>query len=153
MQYFTAFYEAQLSLSVQQQSYIASCPNKTLSLLIISDGAVTSSNLYDNIGPTFELQPPIRLDFTNNVGGRLDCTGKGIPTPNVEWFDGDNNLVSTIPNVSLSNYYWLLGIIWDYRFGDYKGLGLLTEVDTGGKRVNPLMKSLRCLRREQIKTF
>lgn len=119
--FFKSFFIVKIFTSqcLLQHSNRTRCLTKTLLKLIISGGAVTSSNLYDNIGPTFELQPPIRLDFTNNVGGRLDCTAKGIPTPNVEWFDGDNNLVSTIQNVSLSNYYyWLLRIILDLGFWD-----------------------------------
>lgn len=60
---------------------------------------VLTTNLYDNIGPTFNIQPPIRLDFTNNLGGRLDCTAKGIPSPNIEWFDNENSPVSSIQNV------------------------------------------------------
>lgn len=61
---------------------------------------INATSLNDNVGPTFEIEPPIRLDFTNNIGGRLDCVAKGIPHPNVEWFDADNNPVSTIQNVS-----------------------------------------------------
>lgn len=67
-------------------------------LYSISD-VVLTTNLYDNIGPTFNIQPPIRLDFTNNLGGRLDCTAKGIPLPNIEWFDNENSPVSSIQNV------------------------------------------------------
>lgn len=59
-----------------------------------------TSNSYDNIGPTFDFEQPTRLDFTNNIGGRLDCVARGVPTPNTEWFDNENNPVSSIQNVS-----------------------------------------------------
>lgn len=60
---------------------------------------VLTTNSYDNIGPTFDFEPPTRLDFTNNIGGRLDCVARGIPTPNIEWFDNENNPVSSLQNV------------------------------------------------------
>ncbi|KAL7034690.1 hypothetical protein ACKWTF_008060 [Chironomus riparius] len=54
---------------------------------------------YDNIGPTFSLEPPTRFDFTNTLGSRLDCSASGIPTPNIEWFDNENNPVNSIANI------------------------------------------------------
>jgi hypothetical protein len=60
-----------------------------------------TSNSYDNIGPTFDFEQPTRLDFTNNIGGRLDCIARGVPTPNTEWFDNENNPVGSIQNVSV----------------------------------------------------
>ncbi|CRK99030.1 CLUMA_CG011985, isoform A [Clunio marinus] len=60
---------------------------------------VMTTNSYDNIGPTFDIEPPTRLDFTNNIGGRLDCVSRGIPTPNIEWFDNENNPVSSVQNI------------------------------------------------------
>uniref|UniRef100_A0A1B0DLE4 Uncharacterized protein n=1 Tax=Phlebotomus papatasi TaxID=29031 RepID=A0A1B0DLE4_PHLPP len=45
------------------------------------------------------IEPTHRLEFMNRAGSRLDCTASGNPTPNVEWLDQDNNLVTTIPKV------------------------------------------------------
>uniref|UniRef100_A0A1B0CC48 Ig-like domain-containing protein n=1 Tax=Lutzomyia longipalpis TaxID=7200 RepID=A0A1B0CC48_LUTLO len=50
-------------------------------------------------GPRFMIEPTHRLEFMNRAGSRLDCTASGNPTPNVEWLDQDNNLVTTIPKV------------------------------------------------------
>lgn len=66
-----------------------------------------TSNSYDNIGPTFDVEQPTRLDFTNNIGGRLDCVARGVPTPNTEWFDNENNPVSSIQNVSLNSMQFM----------------------------------------------
>ncbi|KAJ6641876.1 Down syndrome cell adhesion molecule-like protein Dscam2 [Pseudolycoriella hygida] len=57
---------------------------------------VASSNSFDTQGPTFTLEPPFRLEFTNTAGSRADCTVRGNPPPHVEWLDLDNNAVSTI---------------------------------------------------------
>lgn len=63
---------------------------------------VSSTTSYDNnIGPTFSLEPPPRFDFTHTLGARIDCIASGIPTPNIEWFDSENNPVNSISSVSL----------------------------------------------------
>lgn len=63
---------------------------------------VSSTTSYDNnIGPTFSLEPPSRFDFTHTLRARIDCIASGIPTPNVEWFDSENNPVNSISSVSL----------------------------------------------------
>lgn len=80
-----------------------------LSLIFKLDLVLTSTS-YDNIGPTFSLEPPPRFDFTHTLGARLDCVASGIPTPNIEWFDSENNPVNSISSVSsLGDWkYWKL---------------------------------------------
>ena len=36
-------------------------------------------------GPSFLMEPPPRLEFSNSSGGRLDCTATGLPQPTVTW--------------------------------------------------------------------
>lgn len=65
-----------------------------------------SASSFDAQGPTFAIEPPMRLEFTNNMGGRADCIAKANPSPNVEWYHMDNSIVTTIPKVfSIYNGY------------------------------------------------
>lgn len=64
-----------------------------------------ASNSFDTQGPTFTLEPPFRLEFTNTAGSRADCTARGNPPPHVEWIDLDNNAVTTIQSVSVHFLY------------------------------------------------
>nr|CAD7423172.1 unnamed protein product [Timema monikensis] len=57
--------------------------------------------LYDSQGPNFVSEPSSKVEFTNTSGGRIDCSAKGNPMPNVEWLGGDKLAVSTIPGIRL----------------------------------------------------
>lgn len=75
-----------------------------------------ASNSFDTQGPTFTLEPPFRLEFTNTAGSRADCTARGNPSPHVEWLDIDNNAVTTIQSVS----YFSTSIFPLYQFLTWK---------------------------------
>jgi len=49
--------------------------------------------------PSFLLQPPTRLEFSNSSGGRLDCSASGTPTPVVSWVSGDGSPVVDLGSV------------------------------------------------------
>lgn len=58
-------------------------------------------NSFDIQGPTFTIEPPHHLEFTNIVDNHVDCVAKGSPPPKIEWLHLDNTPVTTIPRVSL----------------------------------------------------
>uniref|UniRef100_A0A182FHC0 Ig-like domain-containing protein n=1 Tax=Anopheles albimanus TaxID=7167 RepID=A0A182FHC0_ANOAL len=62
--------------------------------------------LLDLQGPVFLSEPPYKVEFSNNSGGVIDCTGHGSPAPDVEWSVATTNheLVYTLPNGSLIFY-------------------------------------------------
>uniref|UniRef100_A0A4Y0BIQ2 Down syndrome cell adhesion molecule-like protein Dscam2 n=1 Tax=Anopheles funestus TaxID=62324 RepID=A0A4Y0BIQ2_ANOFN len=62
--------------------------------------------LLDLQGPVFLSEPPYKVEFSNNSGGLIDCTGHGSPPPDVEWSVATTNheLVYTLPNGSLIFY-------------------------------------------------
>lgn len=58
------------------------------------------ANPFDIQGPTFTIEPPHHLEFTNIVDNHVDCVAKGSPPPKIEWLHLDNTPVTTIPRVS-----------------------------------------------------
>jgi len=44
-------------------------------------------------GPSFLLEPPPRLEFSNSSGGWLDCSASGSPPPAVDWLSVDGSPV------------------------------------------------------------
>lgn len=58
-------------------------------------------NSFDIQGPTFTIEPPHHLEFTNIVDNHVDCVAKGSPPPKIEWLHLDNTPVTTIPRVSI----------------------------------------------------
>uniref|UniRef100_A0A182QPB0 Ig-like domain-containing protein n=1 Tax=Anopheles farauti TaxID=69004 RepID=A0A182QPB0_9DIPT len=62
--------------------------------------------LLDLQGPVFLSEPAYKVEFSNNSGGLIDCTGHGSPPPDVEWSVATTNheLVYTLPNGSLIFY-------------------------------------------------
>nr|CAD7426254.1 unnamed protein product [Timema monikensis] len=61
--------------------------------------------ILDGQGPLLMLEPPPRLEFSNNSGGRLDCSARGSPTPNLQWMMSDGSPASTVTGLryQLSN--------------------------------------------------
>lgn len=55
---------------------------------------------FDIQGPSFTIEPPHHLEFTNIVDNHVDCVAKGSPPPKIEWLHLDNTPVTTIPRVS-----------------------------------------------------
>lgn len=55
---------------------------------------------FDIQGPSFTIEPPHHLEFTNIIDNHIDCVAKGSPPPKIEWLHLDNTPVTTIPRVS-----------------------------------------------------
>lgn len=43
---------------------------------------------FDAKGPQFTHEPPTRLHFSNDTGGKIDCIAIGTPAPVIEWIVG-----------------------------------------------------------------
>ncbi|XP_050296010.1 cell adhesion molecule Dscam2 isoform X2 [Anthonomus grandis grandis] len=52
-------------------------------------------------GPIFVIEPPHRVEFGSQTGGRADCTGHGSPPPEIEWVLQDGTPVQQIPELRL----------------------------------------------------
>jgi hypothetical protein len=50
-------------------------------------------------GPSFLLEPPSRLEFSNSSGGWLDCSASGSPPPTVDWLSVDGSPVGDVHGV------------------------------------------------------
>ncbi|ETN64265.1 hypothetical protein AND_004010 [Anopheles darlingi] len=67
-----------------------------------SEGRMLRVILLDLQGPVFLSEPPYKVEFSNNSGGVIDCTGHGSPAPDVT--TTNHELVYTLPNGSLIFY-------------------------------------------------
>ncbi|XP_060519429.1 cell adhesion molecule Dscam2 isoform X3 [Cylas formicarius] len=52
-------------------------------------------------GPLFVVEPAHRVEFSNTSGGRVDCSGHGSPSPEIEWVGPDGAPVQQIPDLRL----------------------------------------------------
>ncbi|XP_050445648.1 cell adhesion molecule Dscam2 isoform X4 [Cataglyphis hispanica] len=50
-------------------------------------------------GPSFVLEPPSRIEFSNSSGAWLDCTASGSPSPNIDWSTADGHPVNDVSGV------------------------------------------------------
>ncbi|XP_057660096.1 cell adhesion molecule Dscam2 isoform X2 [Diorhabda carinulata] len=50
-------------------------------------------------GPSFVMEPPSRLEFSNSSGGWLDCSASGSPQPSIDWLSVDGTSVGDISGV------------------------------------------------------
>ncbi|XP_043495194.1 Down syndrome cell adhesion molecule-like protein Dscam2 isoform X2 [Polistes fuscatus] len=50
-------------------------------------------------GPSFLIEPPLRVEFSNSSGAWLDCTASGSPPPNIDWSTADGHPVNDVPTV------------------------------------------------------
>lgn len=64
-------------------------------------GCCVMADPFDIQGPSFTIEPPHHLEFTNIVDNHIDCVAKGSPPPKIEWLHLDNTAVTTIPRVSV----------------------------------------------------
>uniref|UniRef100_A0A1A9UKT0 Ig-like domain-containing protein n=1 Tax=Glossina austeni TaxID=7395 RepID=A0A1A9UKT0_GLOAU len=64
------------------------------------------ANGLDLQGPIFLHEPPHRVEFSNNSGGLIECSGHGSPPPEVEWtpVPPQQDMVFTLSNGSLMFY-------------------------------------------------
>lgn len=64
-----------------------------------------TGNVYADIyeshlrGPSFVMEPPSRLDFSNSSGGWLDCSATGTPHPTIDWISMDSTSVGDVSSV------------------------------------------------------
>ncbi|KAK8383761.1 hypothetical protein O3P69_015897 [Scylla paramamosain] len=47
-------------------------------------------------GPTFTIEPPRHLHFTNSSGAVVDCMAEGVPAPALFWTTGDGRRVEQV---------------------------------------------------------
>ncbi|XP_011264849.2 Down syndrome cell adhesion molecule-like protein Dscam2 isoform X4 [Camponotus floridanus] len=50
-------------------------------------------------GPSFVVEPPSRIEFSNSSGAWLDCTASGSPPPNIDWSTADGHPVNDVSGV------------------------------------------------------
>lgn len=50
-------------------------------------------------GPSFVMEPPSRVEFSNSSGAWLDCTATGSPPLNIDWSTADGHPVNDVPGV------------------------------------------------------
>lgn len=50
-------------------------------------------------GPSFLIEPPSRVEFSNSSGAWLDCAATGNPTPNIDWSTADGLPATDVPGV------------------------------------------------------
>ncbi|PSN52809.1 Down syndrome cell adhesion molecule-like protein Dscam2 [Blattella germanica] len=50
-------------------------------------------------GPSFLLEPPPKLEFSNSSGGWLDCSASGSPPPTIDWLSVDGSPVGDVHGV------------------------------------------------------
>ncbi|XP_066599034.1 cell adhesion molecule Dscam2 isoform X3 [Prorops nasuta] len=50
-------------------------------------------------GPSFIIEPPSRVEFSNSSGAWLDCTAAGSPAASIDWSTVDGHPVNDIPGV------------------------------------------------------
>ncbi|XP_035789911.1 Down syndrome cell adhesion molecule-like protein Dscam2 isoform X4 [Anopheles albimanus] len=50
-------------------------------------------------GPSFVMEPPSRLEFSNSSGGWLDCSASGSPQPTIDWLSVDGTSVGDVGGV------------------------------------------------------
>ncbi|KAK0181207.1 hypothetical protein PV327_003509 [Microctonus hyperodae] len=50
-------------------------------------------------GPSFLIEPPSRVEFSNSSGAWLDCAASGSPAPNIDWSTADGLPAGDVPGV------------------------------------------------------
>ncbi|XP_034940449.1 Down syndrome cell adhesion molecule-like protein Dscam2 isoform X4 [Chelonus insularis] len=50
-------------------------------------------------GPSFLIEPPSRIEFSNSSGAWLDCAASGSPAPNIDWSTADGLPAGDVPGV------------------------------------------------------
>ncbi|XP_044016886.1 Down syndrome cell adhesion molecule-like protein Dscam2 isoform X3 [Aphidius gifuensis] len=50
-------------------------------------------------GPSFIIEPPSRIEFSNSSGAWLDCAASGTPPPNIDWTTPDGHPIGDVPGV------------------------------------------------------
>ncbi|XP_045464515.1 Down syndrome cell adhesion molecule-like protein Dscam2 isoform X8 [Harmonia axyridis] len=50
-------------------------------------------------GPSFVMEPPPQLEFSNSSGGWLDCSASGSPQPSIDWLSVDGTSVGDVSGI------------------------------------------------------
>lgn len=50
-------------------------------------------------GPSFVMEPPAKLEFSNSSGGWLDCSASGSPQPTIDWLSVDGTSIGDVGGV------------------------------------------------------
>lgn len=50
-------------------------------------------------GPSFVMEPPARLEFSNSSGGWLDCSASGSPQPTIDWLSSDGTSIGDVNSI------------------------------------------------------
>lgn len=50
-------------------------------------------------GPSFVMEPPTKLEFSNSSGGWLDCSASGNPQPTIDWLSADGTSVGDVAGI------------------------------------------------------
>ncbi|GBM28964.1 Down syndrome cell adhesion molecule-like protein Dscam2 [Araneus ventricosus] len=50
-------------------------------------------------GPSFEYEPPPRVDFDNSTGAVVRCSAKGQPIPDIWWETKNGSAVREVPGI------------------------------------------------------
>ncbi|XP_070509703.1 cell adhesion molecule Dscam1 isoform X3 [Chironomus tepperi] len=58
---------------------------KAIALYLLFTYAIKDVALLDLQGPIFVHEPPHKIEFSNNTGGHIHCSGHANPYPEVEW--------------------------------------------------------------------
>ncbi|XP_070509604.1 cell adhesion molecule Dscam2 isoform X3 [Chironomus tepperi] len=50
-------------------------------------------------GPSFVMEPPSKLEFSNSSGGFLDCSASGNPQPTIDWLSIDGTSIGDVGGI------------------------------------------------------
>ncbi|GBO25753.1 hypothetical protein AVEN_192313-1, partial [Araneus ventricosus] len=56
-------------------------------------------NRKDARGPIFRMEPPSRVEFSNNSGTELRCSADGYPTPRLTWLTREGSPARDVPGL------------------------------------------------------
>ncbi|XP_054712913.1 cell adhesion molecule DSCAM-like [Uloborus diversus] len=59
-------------------------------------------NRKDTRGPVFRMEPPPKVDFSNNSGTELRCSADGYPPPKLTWLTKSGDMIRDIPGLRQS---------------------------------------------------
>lgn len=67
--------------------------------ILFADHALAENYESHLRGPSFVMEPPSRLDFSNSSGGWLDCSATGTPHPSIDWISIDGTSIGDVSGV------------------------------------------------------
>lgn len=70
----------------------------SLSLFTHKIGFINGYTEHDR-GPSFVMEPPSKLEFSNSSGGWLDCSASGNPQPTIDWLSIDGTSIGDVGGI------------------------------------------------------